>query len=168
MRFYPERGILVCVKGADEVDFNERKDNNERYRIGSRRYNEALAHGRFDEACAILSELAAIRERENAPVDAIKLSCLQFWLRIVGARDCGCDGEAARRIRKLSADIDLSIDELRELFLSLCRDQDAPTMRMSARDCLYMLELCMDGRDNDADDIVRHSPQSRVAGLFDR
>ncbi len=130
------------------LDFKPWKNDDERYRYESRCYNEALAKGHFDEACALLSELAAIREREGGLVDAVKLSCIQFWLRIVGARNYGCDSEAARRVKKLSTDMDMTIDELRELFLQTCQDQDAPTMRLSSRDCLYLLECCIDGRED--------------------
>ena len=136
-------------------------DMNLKYQTESKRYNRALMERRYDDACASLSALASIREQENCLDDSIKLSCIQFWLRIVGARGFGCDGESARRIKRLTENVGMSIYELRELFLQTCLDDNAPTARMTARDCLYLLEVCMDGRYDDADEIFKRVVQKK-------
>lgn len=98
-------------------------------------------------------------------MDELKVLVLEFFFRLNCAETTPViDPDLVRKMADAAEAAGLTKYELDELFLDTIRDDSVPRRILSARDGLYLLELCLAGETENAELIVR-SIQSECAWL---
>lgn len=126
---------------------------------------EHLKTGMYPAYMLDLREMSNILEKEGLRMDELKVLMLEFFFRLNCTETTPViDPDLVRKVADVAEAAGLTKYELDELFLDTVRDDSVPRRILSARDGLYLLELCLAGETENAELIVR-SIQAECARL---
>lgn len=126
------------------------------YQERSRAYNRSLRKGDGARAIGELRMMAKIRRVEECYADEMKLLILAFHLAVGGFAgqpviDRLVVSAAQASIRNGRTDP----DTVGQLYLDVIRDNTLPTMTLTPHDGLYIFDLCINGRVDEAEELLR-------------
>lgn len=117
---------------------------------------EHLKSGMYQAYLLDLRDLAEILEGEGLHMDELKTLLLEFFFRMNCAATLpAIDQDLVQKIERAAENANLTKHEIDELFLDTVRKDTAPKQLLSVRESLHLLELCLSGRAEDAELIVR-------------
>ena len=126
---------------------------------------EHLKTGMYPDYMLDLREMSNILEKEGLRMGELKVLVLEFFFCLNCAETTPViDPDLVRKMADAAEAAGLTKYELDELFLDTIRDDSVPRRILSARDGLYLLELCLAGETENAELIVR-SIRSECARL---
>lgn len=127
--------------------------------------SEHLKTGMYPAYLIDLREMSNILKEEGLRMDELKVLVLEFFFRLNCAETTpAIDPDLVRKVADAAETAGLTKYDLDELFLDTNRDDMVPRRLLSARDGLYLLELCLAGETENAELIVR-SIQEECARL---
>ncbi len=125
------------------------------YRRYAAEYNRHLRSGELGACGLDLFKMAAELREEGLRVDELKALMLSFYFDLSGvASGPAVNRNTARRAADAYAASGLHWHELETMYLATIRPDTTPRHIMSVRDSLYVLGICMEGRCDEADEIV--------------
>ena len=117
---------------------------------------EHLKNGMYPAYLLNLREMSNILKEEGLRMDELKVLMMEFFFRLNCLESTpAVDPDLVCEMKDAAEAVGLTKYELDELFLDTVRDDSAPERILSARDCLYLLELCLAGEAENAELIVR-------------
>ena len=117
---------------------------------------EHLKNGMYPAYLLDLREMSNILKEEGLLVDELKVLMLEFFFRLnCPETDPAIDPDLVHEMEDAAKACGLTKYEIDELFLDTVRDDTAPRRILTARDGLYLLELCLSGEMGNAEIIVR-------------
>lgn len=120
------------------------------------RYNQHLQSGQLGCCGEDLYLMAAALRQEGARTDELKALMLSFFFDLSGTGSGpAVNRNTARRAKEAVSAAVIGTHEMEELYLDTIRKDTVPVPIMSVRDSLYIFELCLDGRCDEADEILR-------------
>lgn len=135
--------------------------NNEDFARVSAESRRHLKAGMLDWYAFDLKNMGAILGKEGKYTDKLKVLMLAFYIDLSGAsQEPFIDRALLASITKAAVRSGLDKHQIDELYMDTVRPDTTPGHIMTVKDSLYLLELCLAGRENEADDIV--------AGLVNR
>ena len=127
--------------------------------------SEHLKTGMYTAYLLDLREMSNILKEEGLRMDELKVLMMEFFFRLNCSETMSAiDPDLVRKVADAAETVGLTKYELDELFLDTIRDDSVPRRLLSARDRLYLLELCLEGETENAELIVR-SIQAECARL---
>lgn len=127
--------------------------------------SDHLKTGMYPAYLLDLREMSNILKEEGLRMDELKVLVLEFFFRLNCAETTPViDPDLVRKVADAAEAVGLTKYDLDELFLDTIRDDSVPRRLLSARDGLYLLELCLAGEMENAELIVR-SIQAECARL---
>lgn len=127
------------------------------YQERSRSYNRSLRKGDGARAIGELRLMARIRRNEDCPMDEMKLLITAFHLAAGGfaghpviERAVVAAAQANMRNGGVSA------ETVGQLYLDTIRDDTLPVMTITPHDGLYLFTLCINGRAEEAQELLYH------------
>lgn len=127
--------------------------------------SDHLKTGMYPAYLLDLREMSNILKEDGLRMDELKVLVLEFFFRLNCAETTPViDPDLVRKVADAAEAVGLTKYDLDELFLDTIRDDSVPRRLLSARDGLYLLELCLAGEMENAELIVR-SIQAECARL---
>lgn len=118
--------------------------------------SEHLKTGMYPAYLLDLREMSNILKEEGLRMDELKVLMMEFFFRLNCSETMpAIDPDLVRKVADAAEAAGLTKYELDELFLDTVRDDSVPRRLLSARDGLYLLELCLAGETGNAELIVR-------------
>lgn len=119
------------------------------------RYNRHLQSGQLGCCGEDLYLMAAALRQEGASKDELKALMLSFYFDLSGTGSGpAVNRNTARRAKEAVTAASIGTHEMEELYLDTIRKDTVPAPIMSVRDSLYIFELCLDGRHDEAEEIL--------------
>lgn len=114
-----------------------------------------LKAGRLDLFSCDLKIMGDVLCREGKRTDELKVLMLAFYIDLSGAyQEPFIDKVSMAHIRSTVSQSKLDEHQIRELYMDTARADATPRHAMTVSDSLYLLELCIAGRDAEADAIL--------------
>lgn len=128
----------------------------ERYKVYAARYNRHLKEGGLGSCAEDLYLMAAALRKEGRRHDELKVLMLSFYFDLsgVGSGPAVNRNTAKRAVAAISA-LSARLHEIESLYLDTIRQDTVPRPIMSARDSLCVFEMCLEGRFDEAEDVVK-------------
>lgn len=119
------------------------------------RYNRHLQSGQLGCCGEDLYLMAAVLRQEGARRDELKALMLSFFFDMSGTGSGPAVNRNTARRAKEAVDVEsIGTHEMEELYLDTIRKDTVPAPIMSVRDSLYIFEMCLDGRYDEAEEIL--------------
>lgn len=126
-----------------------------RYEEYAARYNQHLQNGGLGACAEDLYLMAAALREEGRRTDELKALMLSFYFDLSGTGSGPTvNRNTARRAKEAVTAASIGTHEMEELYLDTIQKDTVPAPVMSVRDSLYIFELCLDGRHDEADEIL--------------
>ena len=126
-------------------------------------YNQNLRDGKLGRCGKDLFIMAAHLREEGRRVDELKALMLSFFFDLNGV-DSGpaINRSTSRRAADAFSASGISRHEMEELYTDAIRADTVPRPIMSVKDSLYVFEVCLDGRFDEADEILARFMEDRT------
>ena len=99
--------------------------------------------------------MAAALSEEGRRHDELKALMLSFYFDLSGVSSGpAVNRNAAKRAREAVAALPINQHEMEELYLDTIRQDTVPRPIMSVRDSLFIFEMCLEGRFDEAEEAV--------------
>lgn len=126
-----------------------------KYEEYAARYNQHLQCGQLGCCGEDLYLMAAALREEGARTDELKALMLSFYFDLNGTGSGpAVNRNTSKRAKEAATASGLDTHEMEELYLDTIRQDTLPAPVMLARDSLYIFELCLDGRHDEAEEIL--------------
>ncbi len=127
-----------------------------KYEEYAARYNKHLQSGQLGCCGEDLYLMAAALREEGVRTDELKALMLSFYFDLNGAGSGpAVNRNTAKRAKEAATASGLGTHEMEELYLDTIHKDTLPVSVMSVRDSLYIFEMCLDGRHDEAEEILR-------------
>ncbi len=148
-RFGTERPLF------DTEDTDMTTDKIGSYEEYAARYNQHLQSGQLGCCGEDLYLMAAALREEGARTDELKALMLSFYFDLNGTGSGpAVNRNTAKRAKEAVTASGLGTHEMEELYLDTIHQDTLPAPVMSVRDSLYIFEMCLDGRHDEAEEIL--------------
>lgn len=160
-----EQGDIITQEGCfdakrplfDTEDTDMIAEKLGRYEKYAARYNQHLQSGQLGCCGEDLYLMAAVLRQEGARRDELKALMLSFYFDLSGTGSGpAINRNTAKRAREAVAAASIGTHEMEEMYLDTIQKDTVPAPVMSVRDSLYIFELCLDGRHDEAEEILGH------------
>lgn len=132
----------------------ERK-NNEEFAIASAESRRHLKAGMLDRYAFDLRIMGSILRKEGRYKDELKVLMLAFYIELDGAlREPYIDLALVAMIMKAAMCSGLDKYQINELYMDTVRADATPNHIMTVNDSMYLIELCLTGREEEALDLL--------------
>lgn len=121
----------------------------------SRQSAEHLKQGMFMDYIHDLKQMADILNAEGRRIDELKVLMLEFHFVLNCTQTI--DFALTERTKAAVAATGMTENEMEQLYLDTIRPDSTPHQIMGVRDSLYILKLCIAGREDEAREIVMKS-----------
>lgn len=139
----------------DTEDTGMTKEGIGKYEEYAARYNQHLRSGQLGCCGEDLYLMAAALREEGARKDELKALMLSFYFDLNGTGSGpAVNRNTTRRAKEAVVASGIGTHEMEELYLDTIRQDTLPAPVMSARDSLYIFEICLDGRHDEAEEIL--------------
>lgn len=130
-------------------------------------YNQNLREGNLGRCGKDLFIMAAHLRKEGRRVDELKALMLSFFFDLSGV-DSGpaINRSTSKRAADAFSASGIGRHEMEELYTDTIRADTVPRPIMTAKDSLYVFEVCLDGRFEEVDEILarfmKHHTENRT------
>ena len=126
-------------------------------------YNGHLRGGELGKCGKDLFIMAAHLREEGHRVDELKALMLSFFFDLNGVNSGpAINRSTAKRAADAFGASGLDRHEMEELYIETIRGDTVPKPIMSVKDSLYVFEVCLDGRFDEADEILARFMEDRT------
>ncbi|MBE6954476.1 MAG: hypothetical protein E7449_01015 [Ruminococcaceae bacterium] len=129
--------------------------NNEEFARLSAECRRHLKAGMLDWFAFDLKSMGALLGKEGKYTDKLKVLMLAFYIELSGV--CcrsTIDRAILPSIRNAAEKSGLTKHQIEQLYLDTVRADVTPRHIMTVKDSLYLLSLCLDNKEEDAEDIL--------------
>lgn len=118
-------------------------------------YNGHLRGGELGKCGKDLFVMAAHLREEGRRVDELKALMLSFFFDLNGVNSSPIINlNTAKRAADAFGMSDLGLHEMEELYIDTIRGDTVPKLIMSVKDSLYVFEVCLEGKTDEADEML--------------
>jgi len=126
-------------------------------------YNGHLRGGELGKCGKDLFVMSTHLREEGRRVDELKALMLSFFLDLNGVSSGpAINRSTAKRAADAFGASGLGRNEMEELYTDTIRGDTVPKPIMSVKDSLYVFEVCLDGRFDEADEILARFMEDRT------
>ena len=126
-------------------------------------YNGHLRGGELGKCGKDLFVMATHLREEGRRVDELKALMLSFFFDLNGVNSGpAINRSTAKRAADAFGASGLGRHEMEELYIDTIRGDTVPKLIMPVKDSLYVFEVCLDGRFDEADEILARFMEDRT------